>query len=64
MTILGIKDEVRERLAFGLGDLYRAAAGLLGGFPSRLFRYKPADHVVHVVLGLLLAGVGWVGLHQ
>ena len=25
------------------------------------FRYKPADHVVHVVLGLALAAVGWHG---
>jgi hypothetical protein len=51
-------------LAFGAGDLYQAAAGLLGLFPSKLFRYKPADHVVHVLLGLLLAGVGWMGLRS
>jgi hypothetical protein len=49
-------------LAFGVGDLYQAAAGVLGLYPSRLFRYKPADHVVHLLLGLLLAGVGWMGL--
>jgi hypothetical protein len=48
--------------AFGVGDLYQAVAGVLGFYPSRLFRYKPADHVVHVVLGLLLAAVGWMGL--
>jgi hypothetical protein len=49
-------------LGFGLGDLYQAVAGVLGVFPARQFRYKPADHVVHVVLGLALAAVGWLGL--
>jgi len=47
---------------FGLGDLYQALAGLIGIFPARQFRYKPADHVVHVVLGVALAAVGWFGL--
>jgi hypothetical protein len=51
-------------LLFGLGDLYQAAAGVLGVFPAKLFRYKPGDHVVHVVLGLLLAVVGWMGLRS
>ena len=45
-------------LGFGAFDLYQAAAGLLGIFPSRVFELRPADHVVHVVLGALLAGVG------
>lgn len=49
-------------LAFGAADLYQAAAGIGGFFPARQFRYKPADHVVHVVLGLGLVGVGWMGL--
>jgi hypothetical protein len=49
-------------LLFGLGDLYQAVAGVAGLFPSKLFHYKPGDHVVHVVLGLLLAVVGWMGL--
>ena len=49
-------------LGFGLIDLYQAVAGLVGFFPARQFRYKPADHVAHVVLGLVLAGVGWMGL--
>ena len=48
-------------LAFGAGDLYQAIAGIGGFFPARQFRYKPADHVVHVVLGLGLVGVGWMG---
>ena len=45
-------------LGFGAFDLYQAAAGLLGLFPSRVFELRPADHVVHVVLGALLAGFG------
>ena len=49
-------------LGFGLVDLYQAVAGLVGFFPARQFRYKPADHVAHVVLGLVLAGVGSMGL--
>jgi hypothetical membrane protein len=49
-------------LAFGLVDLYQAAAGLLGIFPAGVFRYRPGDHVAHLVFGLLLAAVGWTGL--
>jgi hypothetical protein len=49
-------------LAFGLIDLYQAAAGLLGIFPAGLFRYRPGDHVAHLLFGLLLAVVGWKGL--
>ncbi len=51
-------------LLFGLGDLYQAAAGVLGLFPAAVFLYRPADHLAHVVLGLLLAAVGawgWAG---
>ena len=49
-------------LTFGLIDLYQALAGVSGIFPSRLFRLRPADHVVHLVLGVVLAFVGWRGL--
>jgi hypothetical protein len=49
-------------LGFGIADLYQAVAGIVGFFPARQFRYKPADHVLHVVLGLGLAAVGWMGL--
>jgi hypothetical protein len=49
-------------LGFGIADLYQAVAGIAGFFPARQFRYKPADHVLHVVLGLGLAAVGWMGL--
>jgi hypothetical protein len=49
-------------LGFGIADVYQAVAGVAGFFPARQFRYKPADHVLHVVLGLGLAAVGWMGL--
>jgi hypothetical protein len=49
-------------LGFGLLDLYQALAGVTGLYPSAVFHYRPADHVLHVVLGLLLALVGWRGL--
>jgi hypothetical protein len=47
---------------FGLADVYQAVAGVAGVFPARQFRYKRADHVAHVVLGVALAAVGWMGL--
>lgn len=49
-------------LGFGAFDLYQVAAGVGGFFPARVFRYKVADHVLHLVLGLALAAVGWLGL--
>jgi hypothetical protein len=51
-------------LGFGLGDLYQALAGVIGIFPARQFRYKTADHVVHLVLGLGLAAIGALGLRE
>jgi hypothetical protein len=45
-------------LGFGAVDLYQAVAGALGIFPASLFALRPADHVVHVVLGALLVGFG------
>ena len=51
-----------SNLVFGLIDLYQAVAGLTGIFPTRIFRYKLGDHVAHVLFGLLLAAVGWMGL--
>jgi len=51
-------------LVFGAIDLYQAAAGLTGWFPAGLFALRPADHVVHVVIGLFLVGVGHLGLKE
>jgi hypothetical protein len=48
-------------LVFGLIDLYQAVAGLTGLFPARFFALRPADHVVHVLIGALLVGVAYLG---
>jgi hypothetical protein len=48
-------------LVFGCIDLYQALAGLTGLFPARWFALRPADHVVHVLVGLFLVGVGYLG---
>lgn len=52
---------VTFNVAFGVFDLWQAVAGLTGLFPAQLFALKPADHVVHVVVGALLVGVGYLG---
>jgi hypothetical protein len=49
-------------LGFGLIDLYQAVAGLLGVFPAAAFGLRPADHVVHVVFGLVLVAFGVRGV--
>lgn len=48
-------------LVFGLIDLYQALAGVTGIFPAHFFALRPADHVVHVVVGALLVGVAYQG---
>lgn len=48
-------------LVFGAIDLYQALAGLTGWFPARLFALRPADHAVHVLVGVFLVGVGYLG---
>ncbi len=45
-------------LGFGAVDLYQAVAGVTAVFPAEVFRLRPADHVVHLVLGLLLVVFG------
>jgi hypothetical protein len=48
---------------FGLIDLWQAVAGIVGKlFPDDLFALKPADHVLHIVIGALLVVVGYMGL--
>jgi hypothetical protein len=39
----------------------QVVAAVGGFFAARAFRYKLADHVLHVVLGLALAAVGALG---
>jgi hypothetical protein len=48
-------------LIFGGIDLYQALAGLTGWFPAELFGLQPADHAVHVSIGLLLLALGYLG---
>lgn len=48
-------------LIFGAIDLYQAFAGLTGAFPAHWFALRPADHIVHVVIGSFLVGVGYLG---
>lgn len=45
-------------LGFGAIDLYQAVASRTGRFPKRAFRWKPADDVLHVVVGAALVAVG------
>jgi hypothetical protein len=52
---------IRFNLVFGCIDLWQALAGLTSLFPAQLFALKPADHVVHVVVGAFLFGVGYLG---
>jgi Domain of unknown function (DUF4383) len=46
-------------LGFGAIDLYQAVASRRGWFPKRLFRWKPADDVLHVVIGVGLIAAGF-----
>ena len=49
-------------LGFGIVDVYQMVAGVTGAFPAPQFRYKPAAHVLHAVIGLALVVVGGMGL--
>ena len=64
-VVLASRNSARAAAAFNVGfgaiDLYQAVAGVVGFFPAGVFALRPADHVVHVVLGLLLVVVGWRG---
>jgi len=61
---VGLAFTRREQLArlfnlgFGALDLYQAVASFAGLFPKAVFQWKTADDVLHVVIGLLLVGVG------
>lgn len=48
-------------IGFGVIDLYQAVAGRLNWFPKAQFKWKPADDVAHVVVGLALVAIGIVG---
>ena len=43
---------------FGIIDLYQAAASRMNWFPVEYFKWKQADDVLHIIIGLLLVIVG------
>lgn len=45
-------------IVFGSIDLYQAVASVFGWFPRALFRWKRADDILHVVLGVGLVAIG------
>ena len=48
-------------IGFGVIDLYQAAASFLHLFPKKHFRWKRADDILHVVIGVILVLVGIFG---
>jgi|GEM_PF-627853 len=67
-TALAFKSAPRHaalfNVAFGAIDLYQAVASFAQLPPAELFAYKPADDVLHVVLGAALVGAGVLGLRS
>jgi hypothetical protein len=49
-------------IGFGLIDLYQAVASRRDLFPKTWFRWRPADDVLHVVVGAALVVVGAIGI--
>lgn len=47
-------------VGFGFLDLYQALASRRHWFPEALFRWRPTDDVVHVVIGAALVAVGFL----
>ncbi len=45
-------------VVFGMIDLYQAAASFLHLFPEKQFKWKRADDILHIVIGLALVLVG------
>jgi hypothetical protein len=45
-------------IGFGLIDLYQAAASFLDWFPEQHFQWKPADDVLHILIGGALVLIG------
>lgn len=49
-------------LGFGLIDLYQAAASYLHLPPKDYFLWTPVDDILHVLIGVILAIIGFYGL--
>ncbi len=52
---------VAFNLVFGAIDLYQFIASYADLFPEQFFQWTPADDVLHIVLGLILALLGLYG---
>ena len=48
-------------LGFGLIDLYQAAASFFGWFPRAQFKWKRADDILHIIIGVALVSIGLLG---
>ncbi|MEZ5428108.1 MAG: DUF4383 domain-containing protein [Pyrinomonadaceae bacterium] len=48
-------------IGFGLIDLYQALASFLDWFPESFFHWKPADDILHIVIGSALVLIGLLG---
>lgn len=48
-------------IGFGAIDLYQFVASRADWFPQQQFRWKPADDVLHVVVGVALVAIGIAG---
>lgn len=64
LAVLALGTDTHARVfnvGFGLVDLYQALASRMGWFPAASFRWKRADDVAHVVVGVALVLVGALG---
>lgn len=48
-------------IGFGAIDLYQFVANRQNWFPKQHFKWRPADDVLHVVVGLALVAIGIFG---
>ena len=62
IALSGNDDAMRSFLiGFGAIDLYQFAASRMNWFPKAQFKWKPADDVLHVVVGIALIAIGIAG---
>jgi hypothetical protein len=62
IALWGKDDSMRAFLiGFGAIDLYQAVASKLNWPPKAQFKWKPADDVLHVVIGAALVVIGIIG---
>jgi len=48
-------------IGFGLIDIYQAIASFMNLFPENYFQWKPADDILHIIIGAALVLVGVFG---